>query len=59
MIAMYGSMDNTWSVERKSFWVTVVDLTLPLAPVFWGLADLAALSIASLAVHGRVRPARG
>ena len=42
------AMIATNGVDRKSFWVVVVDLTLPLAPVFWGLADLTARLIARL-----------
>jgi hypothetical protein len=53
---MSGSIDNTWPADRKAFWVAVVDLTLPLAPIFWELADLGAALIARLAMRGRARP---
>ena len=62
MITMYGSADDRWPAGGTALWVTVVDLTLPLAPVFWELADLATTLLARLSQRGgarRIRPALG
>jgi hypothetical protein len=49
-------LDGRSSAARRSLWATVIDQTLPLAPVFWGLVDLGA-SIVPYFTSARPRPA--
>ena len=53
MKVMPGSMDGTWPDGRRSPWLAVVDITLPLAPVFWEVAEVAVQLFARVAARRR------
>ena len=43
---MHEPILDTWPVRRRAMWIAIIDVTLPVVPVFWALVDLVAARIA-------------
>ncbi|HEY3190144.1 MAG TPA: hypothetical protein VGJ70_21810 [Solirubrobacteraceae bacterium] len=46
-------MFDSWPAYRRSPWVMVVDLTLPLTLVFWAVVDMVGAPVAHLERRNR------
>jgi hypothetical protein len=49
----FNGMFDSWPAYRRSPWVMVVDLTLPLTLVFWAVVDMVGAPVAHLERRNR------